>query len=196
MFRLPKSPEFKSDGGVKPVIFSLAFAATFFSLAACASLSTESTYYPEDLPQLTSCATPLILRHKTKANITKLDKERRLRAVGLDLYDGSANGRDLSGMPIKFFDKIIKGAACPQKDITTHYVTSILDFESYVAAKRDVRPIYVRHLKSEDIERDKNIQCEGVFKNAELVEPRDNTLTSPVYNEEICWLILRDEHKK
>ena len=131
-------------------IFSLALGAVLSSLAACASLPSESSYSPEDLWQMTSCAAPLILRHKTIADITALDKEKRLNAVGLDLYDGSSKGKNLSGAPITYSDSLTKGEACPQKNITTHYVTSIANIESYVEAKRDVRPIYVRHLKSSD----------------------------------------------
>lgn len=176
--------------GVKTVIFSVALGAALFSFTACVSFSPDSVYSPEDLWQRTSCAAPLVLRHKTKADITSLDKESRLRAVGLNLYDRIPKGRSLSGAPITYSDSFIKGETCPQKDITTHYVTSIADFDSYVAAKRDVRPIYVRHLKFSDIKRDKSIQCKGNFNIGEL-ERRDKTLTIPVYNEEVCWLILR-----
>jgi len=168
-------------------IFPKVLGVALFSLTACASRPPEIPYSPDDLPKLTSCATPLILRHKTVADITTLDKERRLSAVGLSLYGDSSKGRDLSGKSITYSDSLTKGEACPQTDITTHYVTSIADFESYVEAKRDVRPIYVRHLKSSDIERDKNIQCSGVFNHNDKLNLSGKTLTMPSYNEELCW---------
>lgn len=136
---------------------------------------------------MTSCAAPLILRHKTKVDITALDKEKRLNAVGLDLYDGSSKGKNLSGAPITYSDSLTKGETCTQKDIATHYVTNIADFESFAAAKRDVRPIYVRHLKSSDIDRDKNIQCSGIFSYNDTLDLSGKTLTMPSYNEELCW---------
>ena len=174
--------------GVNKVIFSLGLGVSLSNVTACASLPPESVYSPEDLWQRTSCATPLILRHKTKADITALDKEKRLIVVGLDPYEGSSKGKDLSGTPITYSDSITKGEACPQKDITTHYVTSIADFESYVEAKRDIRPIYVRHLKSSAIERDKNIHCSGIYNYNDTLDLNDKTLTMPSYNEELCWV--------
>ena len=176
--------------GAKKIIFSVTLAIVLSSVTACVSVPTESSYYPGNLWQLTSCDAPLILRHKTKAEITPLDKENRLITVGLNPYDGSSKGRDLSGAPITYFDSLTKGEDCPQKDITTHYVTSIADLKSYAENRRDIRPIYVRHLRSLDIERDKDIQCEGVFNNGEQ-ELRDRNLTMPVYNDELCWLVLR-----
>jgi len=169
------------------VIFPIVLGVALFSLTACASRPPGTPYSPDDLWQMTSCGAPLILRHKTKADITPLDKETRLRAVGVSLYEGSAKGTDLSGRPITYSDSLTKGEACPQKDITTHYVTSFADFESFAAAKRDVRPIYVRHLKSSDIERDKNIQCSGIFSYNDTLDLSGKTLTMPSYNEELCW---------
>ena len=174
--------------GAYKAFFSMVLGAALASLSACASYQPESTYNPDDLWQRTSCAAPLILRHKTEAAITKLDKENRLIAIGLNLYDGSSNGVDLSGSPITYTDIHTKGEACPQKDITTHYVTSIADFESYVEAKRDIRPIYVRHLKSSAIERDKNIHCSGIYSYNDALDLSDKTLTMRSYNEELCWV--------
>ena len=127
------------------------------------------------------------MRHKTKAAITTLDKENRLIAIGLNIYDARTKDMDLSGSPITYTDRHTKVEACPQKDISTHYVTSIADFESYVEAKRDIRPIYVRHLKSSAIERDKNIHCSGIYSYNDTLDLSDKTLTMPSYNEELCW---------
>ena len=173
--------------GAYKSFFSMVLSVTLGSLSACASYQPESTYNPDGLWQRTSCAAPLILRHKTEAAITKLDKENRLITIGLNLYDGSSNGEDLSGSPITYTDIYTKGEACPQKDITTHYVTSIADFESYVEPKRDIRPIYVRHLKSSAIERDKNIHCSGIYSYNDTLDLSNKTLTMPSYNEELCW---------
>jgi len=166
----------------------MVLSVTLGSLSACASYQPESSYNPDNLWQRTSCAAPLILRHKTEAAITTLDKENRLIAIGLNIYDGSSKGMDFSGSPITYTDRHIKGEACPQKDITTHYVTSIADFESYVEAKRDIRPIYVRHLKSSAIERDKNIHCSGIYSSNDSLDLNDKSLTMPSYNEELCWV--------
>ena len=174
--------------GAYKSFFSMVLAISLGSLSACASLQSGSSYNPDGLWQRTSCVAPLILRHKTKAAITTLDKENRLIAIGLNLYDGSSKGVDLSGSPTTYTDIHTKGEACPQKDITTHYVTSIADFESYVEAKRDIRPIYVRHLKSSAIEGDKNIKCSGIYSFNDMLDLNDKTLTMPSYNEELCWV--------
>ena len=180
--------------GACKFITATTLGAALCHVSACATLKPISSYNPAELWQLTSCGAPLILRHKTKADITPLDKETRLRAVGLSLYDGSSKGTDLSGKPITYSDSLTKGEDCSQKNTTTHYVTSIADFESYVEKKRNIRPIYVRHLKSSDIKRDQNIRCKGIFNNGKA-ELRDRNLTMPVYNDELCWLILRDANE-
>ena len=173
--------------GAYKVIVLMVLAIALVNLSACESYQPESPYKPDNLWKRTSCVTPLILRHKTKADITAIEKENRLNAVGLSLYDSSSKGRNLSGATITYSDSLTEGEACPQKDVTTHYVTSIVNIESYVEAKRDVRPIYVRHLKSSDIELDNNIQCSGVFYHNDKLDVSGKTLTMPSYNEELCW---------
>jgi len=172
--------------GACKFIASMTLGTALCHISACATLQPTSSYNPDELWKLTSCAMPLILRHKTKADISALDKVKRLTAVGLSLYDGSSKGTNLSGREIIYSDEITKGEACEQQDITIHYVTNFNDFKDYADAKRDIRPIYVRHLKSTDIRRDKSIHCEGVFNYYYELERSGIITFMPTYNEELC----------
>ena len=174
--------------GAYKFIISTVFGVILCHISACATIDPKSTYEPDDLWKLTSCDTPLIVRHKTKDDITALDKVSRLKAIGLSLYDGSSNGTDFSGKSVTYTDTLIEAKSCAQKDITIHYVTSFADHIALFEAKRDVQPIYVRHMKSKDIRRDKHIHCQGVFNDDEKQLRRVNPPRFVgVYNEELCW---------
>ena len=173
--------------GTNKFMFFAAFGAASCHISACATLEPTNACNPDDLRKLSSCAARLIVRPKTKADIRTSDQPNRIRAIGLDLYHGRSDGKDLSGKSITYSDTLTQGKSCRQKDISTHYVTSFANLEDYVSAKREVRPIYVRHLTSASIKRDKNIHCEGVFnyyQKSTRANPPPFTVT---YNEELCW---------
>lgn len=163
--------------------------ATFVGLCACSTLQPHSSYKPDELWQLTSCDKPLILRHKTKGEISVSDKLERLRFVGLSLYGGTSDGESLSGKAITYTDKFLAVETCEDQLVKVHYTTGFEDFEHYAAAKRTIRPVYVKHMKSRDINRNPDISCTGVFEYQKMLT--GSLAFNPIYNEELCWERLK-----
>ncbi|MEP6344162.1 MAG: hypothetical protein ABJ275_12685 [Maricaulaceae bacterium] len=114
-------------------------------------------------------------------------KLKRLSAIGLQVYDSSATGEDLAGNIVTYTDINIPAKACQSKQITIHTLEGFDGIESYISANRKLVPIYVKHMVSEEINRDSTIKCSGVFNYHKKLEEGGTYTFKPTNNEELCW---------
>lgn len=156
-------------------------------LCACSSLQPHNAYSPHTMWQKTSCERPLIIQHKVEGGILAQHKLQRLKAIGLQVYDGSATGEDIAGNIVTYTDSVIPEKTCQSKEIEVHVLENFESFESFKSAKRKLVPIYVRHMTSAEIKRDSAIKCSGVFNYQKKLEESGTYTFQPTNNEELCW---------
>ena len=80
-----------------------------------------------------------------------------------------------------------KTEECSEKDISVHYIPRFAGLAEFSKAEIQAKPIYVLHMKSQDINRDPNILCSGEFNYTDKHSRLNPPPFAPIYNDELCW---------